>query len=569
MKNRGSATQGGHRASRWVLGLWLLIAGAQAIAAVTATVDRNRVAMGDSLRLTITSDADENVSDIPMTPLTRDFDILQRSTSSSVNIVNGRRTHTRQLLIDLMPRRQGTLTIPALPVGSATTPAITIEVAAPPGAGEAVDDETVVFSAELDREAVYVQGQVLLTLRVQVAVSLESPSISELKLDGAFVKQLSQNSYQRTLDGRSWRVHEIRYAIFPEQSGQLEIPSQTFTARESVPRRSLFDRGGGRHLRRSTEPLSVEVLPRPPGFPGSTWLPALDVVIEERWSTPPSQLRAGESTTRTIQIVGHGLQGAQLPPVLFSPVDGIKYYPDQPTIEDREDSDGLIGVRRDSAALVPTRSGTLRIPELRVAWWDTQADALRYATLPERTVTVQPAELATTPPVTAGSRAQEGGAALRDAGGAAGTEHGRFWQWMSAVFAAGWMATLGWIIWSRRRPDPTDQSDPELPDEKAAFRRLIAACAGGQPELARQGLIDWCAAARPGHRIYSLDQVQRVMAHPELDAQIDDLNRHLYGSDGEPWDGMGLADLIKRLRKVREPGRQSGQPSLALYPESA
>ena len=107
MKNPGSLPRRRSLACRWVLALWLLVVGGQAVAAVTATVDRSRIAMGDSLRLTITSDADENVSDVPMTPLTRDFDILQRSTSSSVNIVNGRRTHTRQLLIDLMPRRGG------------------------------------------------------------------------------------------------------------------------------------------------------------------------------------------------------------------------------------------------------------------------------------------------------------------------------------------------------------------------------------------------------------------------------------------------------------------------------
>ncbi len=76
-------------------------------------------------------------------------------------------------------------------------------------------DQTVVFEAEVDQHNVYVQGQIILTLRVQQAVNLEGRSISELKLDNAFVKPLEQHSFQRTIDGRQWLVDELRYAIFP------------------------------------------------------------------------------------------------------------------------------------------------------------------------------------------------------------------------------------------------------------------------------------------------------------------------------------------------------------------
>ncbi len=548
-----------------------LISGANAMAAVTATVDRARIAMGESLRLTITSDGDENVSDILMAPLINDFDILQRSTSSSINIVNGRRTHTRQLLIDLTPKREGTLTIPALAAGSSRTPAITIEVQPIPDSAAVGTDETVLFSAELDRDSVYVQGQLLLTLRVQVAVNLDSPSITELKLDNAFVKQLGQDSYQRTVDGRSWRVHEIRYAVFPEQSGSLEIPAQTFAARESVPRRSLFDRGGGRHLRRTTEPLTVEVLQRPQNFSGTTWLPALDLRLEERWSTPPDQLRAGESTTRTVQIVGHGLQGAQLPPILFPPVDGLKYYPDQPAIEDREDSDGLIGIRQDSAALVPTRDGSVRIPEIRIPWWDTRTDQLRYAVLPERLLNVGPGDAptgqqagqtGTDPAGTLLPQSPAGDAINITAPGGAGT-----WPLIAGITGSGWLLTLGWIVWSRRRSGTAELKPVvENPSEAAAFKRLIAACIGAHPANARQGLVDWCAAAYPERAVYSLDQVQQVLADPGLDALIGELNQHLYGEAGTTWDGLAMAETIKALRQQRRRPGRGPEPALALYP---
>ena len=91
----------------------LSVASMTARAEITATVDRDRVALGDTLRLTISANEDnEDVSSIDLRPLQADFEILQRSTSSSTSIVNGRRSHTRQVLLDITPRREGELKIP-------------------------------------------------------------------------------------------------------------------------------------------------------------------------------------------------------------------------------------------------------------------------------------------------------------------------------------------------------------------------------------------------------------------------------------------------------------------------
>ena len=65
------------------------------------------------------------------------------------------------------------------------------------------------------------------------------------------IKPLENKEYYRTIDGRNWLVHEVRYAIFPEQSGELQIPTQIFSARAADGRRSIFSRGSGRLVRRS------------------------------------------------------------------------------------------------------------------------------------------------------------------------------------------------------------------------------------------------------------------------------------------------------------------------------
>jgi hypothetical protein len=534
-------------------------------AEVTASIDRDRVALGDTLRLTITATEDEEISSTDLRPLLADFEILQRSTSSSTNITNGRRTHTKQILLDITPRRQGTLKVPPLRVGQATTNMLLIAVG--PAPDKTSGDETVIFEVEVDRDTVYVQGQIILTLRLQQAINLDNRGISELELDNAFVRQLEQQSFQRNIDGRPWLVHEIRYAIFPEQSGILEIPVQTFSARESKPRRSFFDlNSGGRQLRRSTEPLSIEVLPRPASFPAGTWLPARSISIEENWSTPPEQLRAGESATRTITIKGEGLQGAQLPPVLFPAAEGLKYYPDQPVIGDSEVSSGLLGSRQDSAALVSTREGNWTIPEIRIPWWDTEKRELRYAVLPQRVIAVaaaDPAVILSPPPLTVPDAATQT-IALTPARDGSGDI--LVWQLVAAMSIAAWLLTL-YLLWRSRRGAGAEKSVlEENPSEQHAFKQLLAACASGSGVHARESIVCWAAALHPDRGIVSLRQVEALFDDASLSTELKSLDTSLYSGSQGTWDGAALAETVRRLRRVQRQSDRGKGVKLELYP---
>ncbi len=547
--------------------LALILGSAASHAAVNASLDRDRVAMGDTLRLTITVTENEEISSTDLRPLLADFEILQRSTSSKTSISNGRRSHVKQLLLDITPRREGTLKIPPMRVGQSATNMLLVAVS--PAPDSIAGGKTVLFEAEVDSDSVYVQGQVILTLRVQQAINLDGRSITELQLDNAFVKPLQQNSFQRTIDGRPWLVHEVRYAIFPEHSGTLEIPAQTFSAREGQARRGFFDLGGGgRQLRRSTEALTIEVLPRPDAFPAGTWLPARKLTLEESWSTAPEQLRAGESATRTIRILGEGLQGAQLPPVMVPATEGLKYYPDQPVITDTEVATGLLGSRQDSAAVVPTRAGTWTIPEIRIPWWDIESGNVRYAVLPGREITVAAADPAAGTTLVAAPEI-EIGAGTTIVPSVANTS-GDPWPWrvLSAVSSVGWILTLAYLLWSRRKPESTPPAIAGNPSEKTAFKQLLAACASGSALHARGAVIDWAAALLPQVTVVSLSQVATAFADPELTAALDKLNTSLYSDGSGNWDGAALSESVRRLRKQHHKTAGQGTRELQLYPHA-
>ncbi len=539
-------------------------------AALEVAVDRQQVALGDSLRLVITATANEDLDALDLRRLLADFEVLQRSNTSSTSIINGQRSQTRQLLLDLSPRRQGLLAIPGLRIGASTSEPIAIEVGPPPEPADS--EEAVVVTAEVDRDEVYVQGQLLLTVRIQQAINLDSRSVSELQLDNAYVQPLEQNSFQRTIDGRPWLVHEIRYAIFPEHSGTLVIPAQVFSGRESAGRRSVFDFGaGGRQIQRRTEPVTVRVLPRPDGFPAdATWLPASNLNIEESWSTAPETLEVGESVTRTITLRGEGLQGAQLPPVTFTAQEGLRYYPDQPDVGDSEAGSGLVGQRRDSAALVASRAGDFTLPELRIPWWDVEQNVLRFAVVPERRITIAAAATSRN----AHSPAlQPDTKPLQEPPSRAATSAGaevQLWQGLAGVFATLWLATL-FLFW-RRRPVPDAEAEPDsrvVGSETRAFKHLQAACASDSAAAARVALIDWAQAVLGAARPMRAAAIAGHFGDPALTQAIADLEAALYRRDAQSWRGANLAAAVTALRRQQQRGKTGTNSAFPLYPAAS
>jgi len=80
-------------------------------AALRAWVDNPQVAPGETVRLTLAHDGQTN-SRPDLGPLKQDFDVVGSSTSSQVQIVNGKVSSTTQLELSLSPKHGGPLTIP-------------------------------------------------------------------------------------------------------------------------------------------------------------------------------------------------------------------------------------------------------------------------------------------------------------------------------------------------------------------------------------------------------------------------------------------------------------------------
>lgn len=545
-----------------MLACLLLLASSPTLARVTAEVDRTDVALGETLRLILRSDNGEYPDEIDLTALERDFDILQRSSATSARIISGEQSVTRTLELELAPRREGLATIPSFDYGGLRTTPIAIKVAPEPNV--APDDALVTFDASVNVDTVYVQAQLILTVTLQQAINLDNRAVSELEIPNAYVEALEQRSFQRRVGGRLWQVTELRYALFPQQSGQLEIPSLAFSGRELLPGRSLLGARLGRRIALKTDPINVTVKPVPSTFPGEVWLPARALTLTSQWSKDPSALAIGDSTTRTLEITAEGLQGSQLPPITSlaqRDQTGLRFYPDQETIEQRELGSGLQGYRLQSEALVATDSGRWTLPELSIPWWNTDTDQLEYARLPA--VEVQVGGAAPTATDTQGPYPIE--LTPEQLTRAAPTG----WLW-PALAASGWLlaALLGALLIRRRRGAAlSDAQTPAGSGRPMSSRELIPlrlACTQNDPRAARDALIHWGRAYVGNNTITSLTTLAAEV-DPALASEIRDLDAALYSDGQNTWRGD---DLFKQVRAQGERRAAPKEQTLTLYPST-
>jgi hypothetical protein len=539
-----------------VRGLTLLViamAGSTAVAEIRSDVDRRTISMGESLRLTVTGDASERLDQLDLAALQFDWEILSTSSSTNTSFINGARSTTRTLTLDLLPVRDGILSIPSLSTGGNRTTPIAITVN--PQVVSAGGDDSVRFDIDIDKRDVYIQEQLILTVTIEQAINLDGAEVTQLAIDGAIVEELTRRNFQRQINGRLWRVTQLRYAIYPQQRGMLEVPSLSLTAREVLPGRSLLGARLGKRFKLSKDAIQVNVKPVPENFPGDVWLPAVSLELRQSWSKPPESMEVGDSTTRTLTLAAEGLLSSQLPSITsmsdHSKSAGIRVYPDQESSDQIERTDGFLGQRTRSEALVASGGGSWTLPEVSVPWWNTETDTLQFATLPSTTISV-------------GTPVIETPGALDMTQVAAKPSSPPYW--LTALAASGWLlaTVLSWIVWRSRQRVNTEPSNPQPEDRlRPLLTALKASTAQRDAALTRDLLMRW-ATVHFGETVRTFQQL-RSLCSDALAQETYILERTLYASGDEQW--TGAKTFYSALRNEPPPtAPESTMTARRLYP---
>ena len=533
--------------------LVIAMAGSTAVAEIRSDVDRRTISMGESLRLTVTGDASERLDQLDLAALQFDWEILSTSSSTNTSFINGARSTTRTLTLDLLPVRDGILSIPSLSTGGNRTTPIAITVN--PQVVSTGGDDSVRFDIDIDKRDVYIQEQLILTVTIEQAINLDGAEVTQLAIDGAIVEELTRRNFQRQINGRLWRVTQLRYAIYPQQRGMLEVPSLSLTAREVLPGRSLLGARLGKRFKLSKDAIQVNVKPVPENFPGDVWLPAVSLELRQSWSKPPESMEVGDSTTRTLTLAAEGLLSSQLPSITsmsdHSKSAGIRVYPDQESSDQIERTDGFLGQRTRSEALVASGGGSWTLPEVSVPWWNTETDTLQFATLPSTTISV-------------GTPVIETPSALDMTQVAAKPSSPPYW--LTALAASGWLlaTVLSWIVWRSRQRVNTEPSNPQPEDRlRPLLTALKASTAQRDAALTRDLLMRW-ATVHFGETVRTFQQL-RSLCSDALAQETYILERTLYASGDEQW--TGAKTFYSALRNEPPPtAPESTMTARRLYP---
>ena len=83
---------------------------------LSASTDRSTVSENESFTFVLLMEGRVN-GEPDLTPLSREFEILQRSRNTSIQMAGGQTTQVTEWRLQLMPRIAGSITIPPLELG--------------------------------------------------------------------------------------------------------------------------------------------------------------------------------------------------------------------------------------------------------------------------------------------------------------------------------------------------------------------------------------------------------------------------------------------------------------------
>lgn len=350
-------------------------------------------------------------------PSLNDFEVLNGPSSSTFNsyqIINGKTSHSESTTYTyiLSARKSGKLTIgPATIQANGRTlrsAAITLDARAGTqnnrshspnngNGGEPVDESIQQAGSQVSARDLFIdvtpsrtkvreQEAVLLTYKVhsRVGVGLANTQLTNKPDFKGVISQeipLPGNQIQTVLEQRNGTTYRtgtiLEYIVFPQQSGELLIPSITFDCTVVQQNRHMdladaFFNGGGTigvKVRRVVPELKLQVealpQPKPANFSGAVG----HFEIEGKLLNP--SIRTNDLATYRVTIKGLGNLKLITPPAMKFPTDFETY--DAKTNENTQVStDGLTGELTFDYTFVPRNVGKYDIPALEFIYFDTE-----------------------------------------------------------------------------------------------------------------------------------------------------------------------------------------------------
>lgn len=553
----------------WMLIILLLCAPSLLAADISARVDRARLSIDETLQLMVRV-SPQTDSGPDFSQLEAQFDILGRTQNSQYRNINGQVEAFTEWQLTLAPKATGKLIIPSFEYQGSFSDAILLNVTD----AAAFDQDAapdLFLEVTVDKEQAFVQEQILVNVKLHTAIPLRIQDASALTVDHSLVVNLGDTQYQKRVGEKVYTIKELRYALFPQKSGTLEIPVQTFTvitgSNRSWSNPFQIDTGGTRRVR--SRAISLDIQPAPDQFAGKDWLPAQQLSLTEEGLEHTGEWMVGEPLTRKIHIAARGLTENQIPALSLQAPKGLKFYSEPADRNDQVHADGVSTLITETHAIVPTQAGEYTLPGITLHWWNTDTQTTEIAQLPARTVTVAPnpdlpATPDTTPDLTQAAAIQPAAPAPQSPAASTPNNH---WYWVSlALFISNLLTLSLWYFLHHRQPavDTPEPSPAPAPD----WQHLADLCEGELTSARAIKILRWLDSwAKPFGKQPLTDRLTDANLHT-LAKDVAALEAYAYSPDTT---FTGALDRILAQVKATRPSGPATAPKRAaalrpLYP---
>jgi hypothetical protein len=433
----------------FVLLLVLSLFALPVLAAARASLDPDRITLGQTTTLTLASDEGNAAPDLSV--LDKNFIVRGQSSSAQTTISNGRRSSTIQYLIEIEPREIGVLTVPAIVIGASATEALTLTVL-PATPGSAARGDLIYFETEIGTKTPYVQQAVPYTVRLYFALQLAGGDVSARAPEHASLQQLGEDRQsQVNIGGRPYGVFERHYLLIPEQSGPMELPAVQFRGSAQTGNAGSFF-GRTQNVSAVGEAIHLDVRPQPAGAP-QPWLAVRSLGLAR--ADLPDTARAGEPILLELTLSADGATSTQLPDLELPSVPGAQIFPEPAQRSDSIVAGQPVASLKRRFAIVPAQAGRLDLPKLRIPYWNTDTDKAAVAELAATTLNVAAplnAPMAPIAPIAPLPAASAGAAPPLPVPTTPGLDSLQTelaaWRWAALLLAA---ALMGSVFWGWRR----------------------------------------------------------------------------------------------------------------------
>lgn len=370
---------------------------------INALVDRNSASLGESIQLSVSIQGKKGLVDISSI---KDFKVISRGSSTSMQIINGRTSREIIYNYTLIPLRAGDLKIPPLAIKIGRKTQLTREIKIKVSQRPMADDQSqpVFVEADLSESTVYAGQQLIYTFKFLHAIQIANARFQPPEFKGFAAKEIEKrNTYRTVINGRQYMVTELYFTLTPLTSGTKTIEPAVLECDIPVSRRkrnqspfdSFFNDNffGRREINSKvfrTNPIKIKAK-QLPAYKGQTPFSGLVGRFKIQAGLEKQSLKVGDSITLAVTISGTGNIMDAKAPNIEMPAD-FKIYKDAPQEKINLSKNGYSGEKIFRSALVPVKQGTYLIPSVKLTFFDPATNQYQTRATREFKLKVSPAE---------------------------------------------------------------------------------------------------------------------------------------------------------------------------------